>query len=178
MPPTGRPLTLTPALQERIVDLVKGGLAPERAAQSVGVGRTTYYRWMQQGAEEHHPDPTAYTLPQLRKMAADQHVPLGNLGPKPTRAAIANLLTAPSPFRDFRHAIKTAEAAAEGYILGRCIAAGGDDWRMWMTILERRFGWVRPEQEQQPAAGQGTVDPHQAIAGARARLLALQGGRQ
>lgn len=49
MPRTGRPTKLTPALQERILKLVRAGNYPETAAASIGVGRTTYYRWMERG---------------------------------------------------------------------------------------------------------------------------------
>jgi hypothetical protein len=49
---TGRPTKLTPALQERIVKLVREGNYPETAAQSEGVDRATYYRWMDKGAQD------------------------------------------------------------------------------------------------------------------------------
>lgn len=48
-PQTGRPTKLTPALQARILKLVREGNYPETAAASLGVGRTTYYRWMERG---------------------------------------------------------------------------------------------------------------------------------
>lgn len=47
--PTGRPTKLTPALQERILKLVRDGNYPETAAASLGVNRATYYRWMERG---------------------------------------------------------------------------------------------------------------------------------
>lgn len=52
MPPApkiGRPSKLTPALQARIVKLVREGNYPETAAQSEGVSRTAYYEWMEKG---------------------------------------------------------------------------------------------------------------------------------
>lgn len=48
-PQTGRPTKLTPALQARIVKLVREGNYPETAAASLGVNRATYYRWMERG---------------------------------------------------------------------------------------------------------------------------------
>lgn len=46
---TGRPTKLTPALQARILKLVRAGNYPEVAAASLGVNRATYYRWMERG---------------------------------------------------------------------------------------------------------------------------------
>ena len=54
-PKIGRPTKLTPALQARIVKLVREGNYPETAAQSEGVHRDTYYSWMERGREREQP---------------------------------------------------------------------------------------------------------------------------
>lgn len=53
--PIGRPTKLTPALQARIVKLVREGNYPETAAQSEGVHRDTYYSWMERGRKGEKP---------------------------------------------------------------------------------------------------------------------------
>jgi hypothetical protein len=45
----GRPSKLTAELKERFMDLLEAGNYPEVAASACGIGRTTYYRWMEQG---------------------------------------------------------------------------------------------------------------------------------
>lgn len=50
--PIGRPTKLTPALQARIVKLVREGNYPETAAQVEGVDPRTFYRWMERGQSE------------------------------------------------------------------------------------------------------------------------------
>lgn len=54
-PKIGRPTKLTPALQARIVKLVREGNYPETAAQSEGVHRDTYYSWMERGRKRERP---------------------------------------------------------------------------------------------------------------------------
>ena len=48
----GRPSKLTPELAARIVKAIAAGNYPEVAAESEGVGKTTLYRWMEQGARD------------------------------------------------------------------------------------------------------------------------------
>ena len=45
-------LETEPDLQQRIVKRIEDGNYPEVAAQAEGVSPPTYYRWMQQGADE------------------------------------------------------------------------------------------------------------------------------
>jgi hypothetical protein len=44
-----RPTKLTPEVKERIVKAVRAGNYPEVAAQSAGISKATYYRWMSVG---------------------------------------------------------------------------------------------------------------------------------
>ena len=48
----GRPLKLTPALVDVMVDLIEGGNPPRRAAVLLRVSEATYHRWMKKGAEQ------------------------------------------------------------------------------------------------------------------------------
>jgi transposase-like protein len=57
----GRPTSLTPELQDAIVALVKSGNDVKTACAVVGVGRTTYYRWMARGASD-DPADAAYRV--------------------------------------------------------------------------------------------------------------------
>jgi hypothetical protein len=172
----GRPTTLTDPRQEQIVGFIRQGLAPEVAAQACGVSRSAFYGWTRRGRDdrEKHPDPTLYTRHQLKAIAADQNVDLTDLT-KPTRQQVATRLYQPTRVSDFVDAVEKAQAEAQSYILARCVQAGQDDWRMWMTILERRFGWVRPEPvvTSEPNRDQG--DPAAAVARARVVLKVLDG---
>ena len=171
-----RPTKLSPQVQDTILGLIRKGLNPERAAHAAGVAPSTFYRWMRDGEHPAPPDPDDYTLPQLRAIAADQDISLDHLGRRPTRRQVAALLEAPTPFRQFRESVKRAEAEAEAFILERCRTVGGDDWRMWMTILERRFdGWARPvgQPESSPS---GLPDRAAALAQGKAVLKVLDGG--
>jgi transposase len=48
----GRPAKLTPEIGARIAKAVAAGNYPEVAAESEGVGKSTFYRWMEQGARD------------------------------------------------------------------------------------------------------------------------------
>lgn len=46
-----RKIKLTPALQERLVTAIQVGNYAKVAAEMVGIGETTFYRWMEEGAD-------------------------------------------------------------------------------------------------------------------------------
>jgi len=46
-----RPTKLTPELQENIVMAINAGNYSKVAAEMVGIGETTFYRWMEEGAK-------------------------------------------------------------------------------------------------------------------------------
>lgn len=48
----GRPSDLTPALQRKILAMIRDGVTPEIASVAAGVNRATYYRWQARGREE------------------------------------------------------------------------------------------------------------------------------
>ncbi len=45
----GRRCKLTPELQDRIVELIRAGNYIETVCQAVGIGKTTFYRWLERG---------------------------------------------------------------------------------------------------------------------------------
>lgn len=48
----GRPDKLTPELAYEIVSYINAGNYPQIAAEACGVGKSTYYRWLEKGREE------------------------------------------------------------------------------------------------------------------------------
>lgn len=48
----GRPSKLSPALTQAIAERIKAGNFPDVAAQCEGVGKSTFYAWMQRGEAE------------------------------------------------------------------------------------------------------------------------------
>ena len=45
----GRPTDLTPAMQEKICDRFRTGASVRTTCESVGIGETTFHRWMARG---------------------------------------------------------------------------------------------------------------------------------
>jgi transposase-like protein len=94
----GRPDKLTPQVQERIIQAVRGGNYVEVAARYAGIDKAQFYRWLERGEREKA-----------------------------------------GKFRDFRNAIKDAEAAAEAEAVAQVRLAARDSWQAGMTWLERKF---------------------------------------
>lgn len=92
----GRTSKLTPEVQARVVEAIERGNYAEIAAQMAGIGRTTFYRWLDQGSRE-------------------------DIG----------------PYRDFRDAVKEAEAKAETAVLQIIKDAMPDNWQAAAWYLER-----------------------------------------
>ena len=51
----GQPSKLTPEVQDKIVQAILAGNYQETAASYAGIGRTTFFRWMEQGADPDAP---------------------------------------------------------------------------------------------------------------------------
>jgi transposase len=51
----GRPSKLTPEIQERICQLIRAGNTVEIASEASGITPTTFYNWMQKGADGRQP---------------------------------------------------------------------------------------------------------------------------
>jgi transposase len=72
-----RPSKLTPAVQQRIVTLIREGNYRETAVQAAGVGLTTFYRWMEIGetdAEDGRHSPYREFREAVQKALADAEV--------------------------------------------------------------------------------------------------------
>lgn len=109
--PPGRPrkLEIDPELQGRIVDMVKTGAHPERAAVAAGISERTHYLWQARGLEER------------------DHRDAGKT-PRKTMQI----------FVDYIDALDTAIAEAEINLLKKA-SNGGPAGTAALAILERRF---------------------------------------
>jgi transposase len=177
----GRPTSLTPERHQAIVNAVKRGLSPERAAEATGVHARTYYGWMQRGQDDlegNHPDPGDYTLKQLRALAADQDIELPT---RITKKDAATLITVPTIYSQFFRDVKTADALGEDYAIAQLHRTIQDSWQGWMTLLERRWPqrWARvstnPEQRQQETPTP-VSSAQEALEAGKARLKVVEGG--
>jgi hypothetical protein len=100
----GRPSKLTPKVQERIVSVIRAGNYAYVAAEYAGIGQSTFYRWLELGAEQ-----------------------------KSGR------------YREFREAVKRAEAEGEVRAVAIIQKHMMTNWQAAMTYLERKFPqrWAR-----------------------------------
>lgn len=110
-PAAGRPprLEIDPDLQQRIVDHVKAGAYPERAAVAVGIAERTHYLWQSKGLDER------------------EHRDAG----KPARKTQQIYL-------DYVNALEQAVATAEIELLTKA-SNGGAAGSAALALLERRF---------------------------------------
>lgn len=106
---------LSPAVTERIVEVVRAGNYVGVAAQAAGIHRATYYSWMRRGEE-----------------ASEARGRGEPLSPDDV------------PFADFFDQVIEAEALAEIDAVAAVREAKGG-WQAHMTYLERRFSerWRR-----------------------------------
>lgn len=119
----GRPSRLTPDIQATIIDALLEGAYVETAAQAAGVPVRTLYRWLEKADDL---EATA-----LEHWTSDD---------EPTLNDLYELLNpADWAYVDFRHAMKSAEAAGELELL-RLVKGGHgrQPWQAYMTVLERK----------------------------------------
>ena len=108
--PRPRKLEIDPSLQSAIVDAVRRGAPPERAAIAAGVSASTHYDWQAKG------------LAERERRAA------GKAAPRKTWQV----------FLDYVDALERAVAQAELDLLEN-VRLGGEGWQASLAILERRF---------------------------------------
>lgn len=161
----GRPTKLDQARADLIVALIEGGVPRDHAARAAGIHPATLFAWLRRGQEEDLGtiDPADYTLPQLRAIATDRGV--DTTGRRTKAALAAGINDTPSPYSEFHDRIREADSRFMASAIGKMREVGGDDWRMWDRLLERRFPELRTGQppEEGPDTGYaGTEDDAQA----------------
>ena len=110
----GRPRLLTPALERKILGLVRRGLYLETVAVSVGISRGALFHWLSRGREEAH------------------RVALG-AEPNPAEA----------PFLEFLNAVQIAQAEGEVHNFKIVEKAAKTDWQAAWKLLTHGPGRAR-----------------------------------
>lgn len=126
--------------QERITVIVASierGDYKITAAALAGIHRQTLDNWLTRGeAEATDPiDPSHHTKAVLTDMAVERGVDLKGTRNKTQIASRLNQHR--SLYLDLFDAYTRAFAEAETVALGQAVRVGKDDWRFWMTYLER-----------------------------------------
>lgn len=141
--PRGRPTLFTEARRQQILGLLRAGNYRNTAAAAAGVAPSTLSGWIARGeTATPPPDPEHHTKQQLIDYAAEAGI---DINPRHTKAQIAAQLR--DPYAEFAESVKRAEAEGEAFALQEMRRVGADDWRMWMTYLERKHPdrWGRRE---------------------------------
>lgn len=133
--PGGRPLKLTPEMEEAIVANVAGGNFYEASAEAAGLPTSTFYRYMEVGSD----------VAKARAVCEEEGREW-----KPATPNDQRLL-------EFWEAVTRARAAAQVDAVKLVTKAGEDDWRAAAWYLERAFPKLYgkrlqvPEQEKSEA---------------------------
>lgn len=177
-----RPTALTPELHAQIVGYIAGGFYKETAAQLAGISERTLYRWIEKGEDtEPEIDPDDYTKPALKAIAASRGI---TYPANASKQAIAQAINeAPNPYRQFSQAVKEAMARGEAFALQQMFTVGKDDWRMWMTYLERtrpaKYARRERQAEEEETDTGSEYDAERALARGRdIKLKLLPGGKE
>lgn len=112
----GRKLKLTPELIDQVVTAIRLGNYAQTACELVGIGTTTYYRWLE----------------------------------------TAEKSGSPAIYREFRDALKQAEAEAEVRTVARIMRAAEDGtWQASAWYLERKHPekWGKNDKIRQEVSG-------------------------
>lgn len=137
-----RPTKLTPELIDLVVTLIESGTPRDHAARAVGIHPSTLFDWLKRGDadnENHQPvDPNTLTRRQLIDLARTRNIPHPNTA---TKVELANLINDayPSLHAEFSDRIRSADSRFMVTALSAMQQAGGTDWRMWATLLSKRF---------------------------------------
>ena len=127
---------LTPELQRELVDALAAGAYIETACAYVGLGTTTFYRWMQQGEQAEHDlahMPLLDDIPD--NVPEDERARLL----RERRRAWAAKARADKPYREFREAVTRASARAEVTALAAVRTAA---LRAEQAVVVRKAGGV------------------------------------
>lgn len=116
----GRPIKLTPELQEELVKVIRAGNYIETACAYVGINKTTFYDWLKRGARE------------KERLAKNP-----NARPKKSE----------QPFVELSNAVEKALAQAEIRDVAIIGKAAEENWQAAAWRLERKFPerWGRKE---------------------------------
>lgn len=114
----GRKTKLTPELQEEIIKYIEAGNYAKDACKAVGIGRSTYYYWKEQGEKAEK------KLEEGKKLSDKEN-----------------------EFLDFLDTTRQAEAEGELNIFLEICQQVKKDWRAGMEILGRKYPkrWGRKE---------------------------------
>jgi transposase len=128
----GRPIKLTPEIEQEITKAIRAGNYIETAAAYVGINKTTLYDWMKRGARERE---------RLEK------------NPK------AKIKKSEAPFVEFSNAVKKALAAAEMRDVQIIAKAAESNWQAAAWKLERRAPqrWGRKDRLQAEVEHSGEI---------------------
>lgn len=152
---SGRPSKLTPRLRDQIVGYVRVGNFASVAARAAGIGESTFYRWMERGerAATDLEELATMTRAQLMRVARERRMKI------PARAARADVLelvvASDAPYREFREAIKGAEAQAEAAAVVVIREAMPTSWQAAAWYLERRYPDRYARRERTEVSGPG-----------------------
>jgi transposase len=130
----GRPSKLTDDVQERLLRMLQAGVYQDAAADAAGVGRSTYYAWLERGRRERE------------RLAGD-----ARRKAKPDERR----------YLDFLDAVETARGTAEvRYTLAIQQAAQRGTWQAAAWWLERSFPdrYGRRERRDGDVDGLGAID--------------------
>lgn len=139
----GRATALTPAVQQRIVNAIRGGLFIEQAARLGGIPPATYYRWIAQAEADPSEEPPIAGKPfkELKALVANNGLTIKG---KITRQACIDALEHAGIgswriYREFRDAIAAAEVELEARLVAELQIAFPKNPALIKEMLARRF---------------------------------------
>ncbi len=131
-----RPTKLTPQIADLIVGLIERGTPRDDAARIAGIHPSTLYDWLARG--RHTPvNPDDHTKQALLDIAQRRHIPHRKSWSKAKLADAIN--NHQDPYSEFSDRVYAADSRFIAAAIAQMQRVGGDDWRMWDKLLERRF---------------------------------------
>lgn len=123
----GRRLLLDDEVQAAIVAAIASAAPLETCAAYAGVGRSTFWRWMELGKPEHGCVPT------------DDPEHIGAWAACPTADHAPGTCPQLARARDFRDAIERAEHALHISLAGHVVKGATRDWHAGIAVLKARW---------------------------------------